>query len=129
MSKEIKAVKKRPPPYSIRFSDKERHDMEKIADGTPLAQFIKSCVRHFLDNPDKLPKEPEFEPILTLICKILGQLGKSRMASNINQLAKASNSGSLPVNPEVEKALMDASIALIMMREDLLKIIRRLKKG
>ncbi len=30
----------------------------------------------------------------------MGKLGESRLASNINQLAKAANSGSLPVTPD-----------------------------
>ncbi|GJL67259.1 MAG: hypothetical protein NPIRA05_22300 [Nitrospirales bacterium] len=128
MSKNNKALPKRPPPFSIRFPEAERARMEKLANGVPLAQFIKACVRHFLDNPDQLPKQAECNSILKILCKLLGLLGKSRLASNVNQLAKAVNSGSLPVNPEVEKALMDASIAIQMMRQDLLDVIRRLKR-
>ncbi|MGF1623944.1 MAG: plasmid mobilization relaxosome protein MobC [Alphaproteobacteria bacterium] len=35
---------------------------------------------------------------------MLGELGRSRIANNLNQLARAANSGSLPVTPETVQA-------------------------
>ena len=51
---------------------------------------------------------------------MLGALGQSRIASNINQLAKTANSGSLPVNKEVLEGLNDAVDAIRWMRETLI---------
>ena len=42
------------------------------------------------------------------LAEVLAKLGASRLSSNLNQLAKAANSGSLPVTPETENALQAA---------------------
>ena len=52
---------------------------------------------------------------------LLAELGASRLASNLNQIAKASNSGSLPVTPETEQALQEACEGIQFMRETLVK--------
>jgi hypothetical protein len=42
------------------------------------------------------------------LAHVLSMLGASRLASNLNQLAKAANSSSLPVTPETESELQAA---------------------
>ena len=51
-----------------------------------------------------------FQFFQKLLAKLLGVLGKSRIANNINQLAKAANSGSLPVNEEVLQSINDGDM-------------------
>ena len=38
-----------------------------------------------------------------------GLLGQSRLSSNLNQLARSANTGSLPITPDTEAALMSAA--------------------
>ncbi|MCF8466224.1 MAG: hypothetical protein K9G33_02380, partial [Sneathiella sp.] len=52
--------------------------------------------------------------------RVLGALGSSRLSSNLNQLAKAANTGSLPVTPDTEAELREACAAVLVMREELL---------
>jgi len=47
---------------------------------------------------------------------LLAHLGKSQLANNLNQLARAANSGSLPVSPDVEAALRRAASEVAAMR-------------
>ena len=47
---------------------------------------------------------------------LLAQLGKSHLANNLNQLARAANSGSLPVSPDVEAVLRHAAAEIVAMR-------------
>lgn len=42
------------------------------------------------------------------LAQALGLLGQSRLSSNLNQLARSANTGSLPVTPDTEAALMKA---------------------
>ncbi|MES9925314.1 MAG: hypothetical protein ABW152_14580 [Candidatus Thiodiazotropha endolucinida] len=56
-----------------------------------------------------------------LFAKLLGLLGQSRLSQNVNQLAKASNSGSLPVTPDTLKALNEAAQAVQHMRAMLIE--------
>jgi hypothetical protein len=55
--------------------------------------------------------------------QLLGLLGKSRLANNLNQLAKAANMGSLPVTQETESDLREACAAVFEMRLLLLKAL------
>lgn len=119
-------ARKRPPskktypaPFSVRLTEQERAELTKLADGQPLGQFIKDAI---LQNGVRPP--PSHKPRIQdqkLLAKLLGALGQSRFASNINQLAKAANSGSLPVNEEVSQSLHDAVAAIRWMRDTLIE--------
>ncbi|WP_444994737.1 hypothetical protein [Aliikangiella sp. IMCC44359] len=111
--------KKYPPPYSLRLSDEERKHLKELADGKPLASYIKAILFGESSLP-KYRKRAKLEDEQLLI-KLLAALGKSRIASNINQLAKAANSGSLPVNHDIINALNEAVAAIKWMRESLIK--------
>ncbi len=52
--------------------------------------------------------------------RVMGALGAARLSANLNQLAKAVNSGSLPITPETEQILREACIDIHLMRSDLL---------
>ena len=55
------------------------------------------------------------------MASLLGELGKSRLANNLNQLARAANSGSLPVTPDTDKALRDACADIHQLRRTLMQ--------
>ena len=101
---------KYPPPFSMRFTDDERRVLELAADGRPLASYIRWLI--FKEDMPELPKrrtrEQMASPERKELSKLVGTLGKSRISQNINQLAKAANSGSLPVNHEVVEELNNA---------------------
>ncbi|WP_218187989.1 plasmid mobilization relaxosome protein MobC [Desulfosarcina cetonica] len=79
----------------------------------------------FKEDMPELPKrrtrEQMADPQRKELSKLLGTLGKSRISQNINQLAKAANSGSLPVNHEVAQELNNACDAIRWMRQTLIK--------
>ena len=116
---------KYPPPFSMRFTDDERRVLELAADGRPLASYIRWLI--FKEDMPELPKRRTREQMTSLerkeLSKLLGTLGQSRISQNINQLARAANSGSLPVNHEVMAELNDACDAIRWMRETLIKAI------
>ena len=115
--------KKYPPPFSMRFTDDEREALELAAAGRPLAAYIRWLI--FKEDMPAMPKRrtrgESASPEHKELAKLLGALGKSRIASNINQLAKAANSGSLPVNKEIINALNESVAAIQWMRESLIK--------
>jgi hypothetical protein len=55
--------------------------------------------------------------------QLLALLGQSRLANNLNQLAKAANQGSLPVTAEIEAELQQACAHILEMRLLLLKAL------
>lgn len=119
------AKKKYPSPFSMRFTEDERRALELAANGRPLATYIRFLL--FKEDMPELPKkrtrEIKADPDRQEMAKLLGTLGKSRISQNINQLAKAANSGSLPVNEEITKSLNEACEAVRWMRDSLIKAI------
>lgn len=121
-----KAKAKRPPPFSIRFTDDERARLDHERGVLSLAAYIRLKL---FTAPDKQRAErkrltrkhssPSAE--LTALSHMLGGLGQSRLASNMNQIAKAANMGALPVTPELEAELLEACAAIQEMRGRLIE--------
>ena len=111
--------KKQDPPFSLRLTFEERAQLERDAAGMSLGAYIRSRIfdknlpkrRTRGKNPVKDHQE---------LGKLLGELGRSRIANNLNQLAKAVHTGSLEVSPDTEKALQDACTDIHWMRRTLI---------
>lgn len=114
--------KKQPPPFSLRLTCEERERLEKDAAGLALAAYIRSK----LFGEDVSPRKTRSKfPVKDqkALGQVLGALGQSRLPNNLNQLARAVNSGSLPVTPDTEAMLKQACQAVIAMRCDLLQAL------
>lgn len=119
--------RKTSPPFSIRFSDEELARLNRDAGTLSLAAYIR--LKLLCDAEGPAPKrnltrkqhKPSAE--LAVLGHMLGGLGKSRLASNINQIAKAANVGELPVTPELEHELHKACEVIQTMRQDLISAL------
>ncbi len=111
--------KKYPAPFSMRFTEDERKTLEQAAGNRPLAAYIRWLIFKeeipITRTRGKKPVKDHKE-----LARLLALFGKSRIANNINQLAKAANSGSLPVNIDVLKALNEASHSVRWIRKTLI---------
>lgn len=113
---------KYPPPYSIRFTFEERAQLDAERGRQPLSTFI----RERLFGEDASPRKKHVTgPVqdAEALGRVLGALGGSRLSANLNQLAKAVNTGSLPVTPETEADLQEACREVKALREDLLRAL------
>ncbi|MCB8838078.1 plasmid mobilization relaxosome protein MobC [Aurantimonas sp. VKM B-3413] len=99
--------RKRGAPFSIRLTEEERARLAEEAAGEPLGTYIKVKVLGSGPAPRKRRTGQSIEDRKAL-AQALGLLGQSRLAANINQLARAANTGSLPVTPETESELTRA---------------------
>lgn len=116
--------RKRQAPFSLRLTSEERTRLEQDAGETPLATYIKFRLFNNvpeLTRPRSIARRPNAET--QLIAKLLAALGSARLANNLNQLAKAANTGSLPVTPETETELREACEAVQAMRCDLVSAL------
>lgn len=115
--------RKQPSPFCMRFTPDERKSLELAAAGRPLGAYIRWLI--FKEDMPEMPKKrtrgETANPDHKELAKLLGALGKSRIANNINQLARAANSGSLPVNKEITEALNEAASAIQWMRDTLIE--------
>ncbi len=115
---------KGPVPFSLRLSFDERGILEHDAAGKALGAYIRD--RLFGDDVTPRTTRGKF-PVKdqAALGRVLGALGSSRLSANLNQLAKAVNTGSLPVTPETEEELRKACAAVLAMREDILSALGR----
>ena len=110
------------PPFSLRLTFAERAKLERDAAGMSLGAYIRS---RLLDPETVAPRKRGKFPVKDhqALAQLLGLLGQSRLANNVNQLAKAANTGSLPVTPEVESALVSAMRDITIMRSLLIQAL------
>jgi hypothetical protein len=114
---------KYPPPFSLRLTFEERAALQAEAGDMPLGAYIRSKV---LASPGKRRKTRSKRPPVKdhkLLAGLLAELGKSHIAGNLNQLAKAVNSGSLPVTPETESAIHQAYEHVLWVRNTIIKAL------
>jgi len=113
---------KKPPPFSLRLNVEERARLEIAAAGMPLGSYIKAK----LFDDDLSPRRTRGRaPVKdhAALAQVLGMIGNMRLASNLNQLAKSANIGTLPLTPEVEEELATACAAVIAMRAELMRAL------
>lgn len=116
------------PPFSLRLTAAERARLENDAAGKPLGAYI----RERLFGKDAAPRKRQgVAPVKDheALGRVLGALGQSRLSSNLNQLAKAVNTGSLPVTPETEADLKEACRDVSALRDELLRALGKSPGG
>ncbi|EKS35361.1 plasmid mobilization relaxosome protein MobC [Afipia clevelandensis] len=108
-------------PLSVRFTDAEKARLRDLAGSKPLGQYIRDRAL----NGHSEPRAARSSPIrdAEALGRLLGLLGQSRLSSNLNQLAKAANLGSLPVSAETEAELRQACADVLEMRQLLLRAL------
>ncbi|MDR4468496.1 MAG: hypothetical protein MRJ68_09395 [Nitrospira sp.] len=110
-------------PFSMRFTREERAWLDRAAAGMPLGAFLRSLI--FDEDVLKKRRRPRKSPVKDhqALARVQAELGQSRLASNLNQLAKAVNCGALEVSPDTEKALQDACSDVKWMRYMLMEAL------
>ncbi|MEW8419250.1 MAG: hypothetical protein AB2669_14540 [Candidatus Thiodiazotropha endolucinida] len=112
--------KSNPTPFSLRLTFEERAILEEKAGGMPLGAYIRQVMLSENVAPRKTRTRFNIKDREDF-AKLLSALGQSRLASNMNQLAKASNSGSLPVTPETEQFIVKACKEISWIRRFLVR--------
>ena len=114
------------PPYSIRFTQAQRDFIREQASAMNMkdAQWI----RHRLFSETALTPSKQKHVLLPLsqekeLAQILYLLGQSRMANNLNQIAKAVNTGTLIVDPEVYAQIDKSYRGIQWMRRTLIQAL------
>lgn len=109
-------------PFSMRLTEDERRLLLLRAGRLPLGTYIRDLI---LAEGMQAKRQRWVNPVKDhdALARVLAGLGQSRIASNLNQLAKAVNFGTLPVTPETERDLSDACSAIAAMRRDLMRAL------
>lgn len=105
-----------PPPYSLRLTFEERKQLRQQAGGKPLSAYIRE---RLFETPSPRRKYRQLSEDHAVLGELLAELGKTRLSNNLNQLAKACNSGAFDVSDEAEAAIFEARDDIKRMREEL----------
>lgn len=109
------------PPFSLRLTQEERERLEAEAKGKPLGVYIRERLLGDGTAPRKLRRKPSVDQ--AGLAKVLGMLGQSRLANNLNQIAKAAHIGVLVVSPALIEEIEEACRDIRTMREALLSAL------
>lgn len=114
----------RPSPFCLRLSQEERALLENAAGELSLGEFIRQ--RLFQDSVTRRRKTRK-NPIKDkqLLGQVLAELGKSRLPNNLNQIAKAINTGTLRLSPEVKATLLEACADIQTIRSMLVNALEQ----
>lgn len=106
---------RRPAPFSLRLTPEERVRLERDAGHQSVSAYIKS---RLFDGPAAPMRTRGLHPVKdrAALAEALAKLGQSRIANNLNQLARAANVGALDLTPELEAELREACRAVAEMR-------------
>lgn len=106
--------------FTIRLKPSEKALLRERAGDLPISEYIRRRTLGEDAAPRRTLRRPSVDQ--TGLARVLGALGASRLASNLNQIAKAANQGALPVDEalileltqacsdiaDIRRALMDA---------------------
>lgn len=107
-------------PVTLRLTQSEKDKLIELAQGMSMSAYIRACV--FNDQADKR-KRVLRTPVKdkAYLAELLGLLGQSRIANNLNQLAFNANTGSLEVDDITLSQIEEAYSAVREMRGLLVK--------
>ena len=121
--------KRKLPPFSLRLTFEERARLEELAGDEPLGSYIKRKVFNSKRGKDgekkRKPRSRLRRPIKdeASLSHLLAMLGQSKIAINLNQLAKLANLGTLPVMLDTERDIRRACADVALMRRELLRAL------
>ena len=114
--------KKRAAPFSLRLTFEERAQIEANAGSMPVGAYIKSLL--LADDAPKFRKRRSAPGAdQELLAQVLACLGATRIANNLNQLARATNIGSIYFDEDTKRMIREACNDVRIMRQVLLRAL------
>ena len=105
-------------PFSIRFTLEEREYLETQAGPQHLGAFIREQLLDAQSKKRRVLRKPKMDD--KNVAMVLSLFGDQRIASNLNQLAKHANMGTLDCDDKVIAQIQSACAAMIAVRNYLL---------
>ena len=105
-------------PFSLRLSKEERKRLQSEAGSKPLGAYIRTRLLGEHAEKRRTIRQPGFDQ--KKLALILAELGRSRLASSMNEIAKAAKIGVLDASPDTIQNIEDACQHIRDMREMLI---------
>jgi len=107
------------PRVTLRFSPDDYEHLKHLADGIALATYIRAKVIE-RELPRQKPRSTTSVADKQALAQILGLLGQSRIANNLNQLAHHANIGSLVMDENTQAQISEAYDHVLFLRKTLI---------
>ncbi|MCV6576902.1 MAG: MobC family plasmid mobilization relaxosome protein [Cohaesibacter sp.] len=88
--------KSAPSPVTLRLTEEERAMLNEWSQGSSMSAYIRKCLFEDKESKRKKPRRPEAIADHQALAQVLGMLGSSRIANNLNQLAFHANTWTCP---------------------------------
>ncbi|NDW06497.1 plasmid mobilization protein [Jiella pacifica] len=112
------------PRVTVRFSPKDYERLQTLADGMTLSVYVRAmALGEELNRRNS--RSPASIADKAAVAEILGLLGESRIANNLNQLAYHANVGTLAIDDESRSKIDETYQMIFAMRCLLLKALGR----
>jgi hypothetical protein len=114
-------LKKIPTHLTLRLSPAEYQRLKDAAAGCGMSLSDYGRLRLFGGDDTKIRTRGK-RPVkdYEALGKVLAALGHSRIASNLNQLARSANAGNFQLTPETNLLIMDSYAAIRSMKAQLM---------
>ncbi|MEO1315633.1 MAG: plasmid mobilization relaxosome protein MobC [Pseudomonadota bacterium] len=109
------------PRVTVRLSPEDHAKLTELADGMALSVYLRAKALG-----EELPRRRCSGATIedrAAIAKLLGLLGQSRIANNLNQLAYHANTGTLAMDDDARAELNEAYELVVTMRKTLLQAL------
>ena len=122
------ARKKPAPRLTLRVTEDELAQLKKLSSGISLSAYIRKCVFGKNTAPRKVRSRVPVRDQEAL-AQVLGLLGQTRIANNLNQIAYEANCGSLLMDQETEDEIKLACAHIAFIRVKLIEALGIKNRG
>ena len=119
---EHRKYKKRPAPFSIRFTPEERERLEYDSEGRAIGEYIKWRVFYDSNPKRKVRNRRPIKDHIQL-AKALALLGNSRIPKHLGTIAKHLENSTLILTPDIERDLVEALDDIHFIRNAITKAL------
>lgn len=116
------ARKKPAPRLTLRVTEDELAQLKKSSIGISLSAYIRKCVFGKNTAPRKVRSRVPVKD-QEILAQVLGLLGQTRIANNLNQIAYEANCGSLLMDQETEDEIKLACAHIAFIRVKLIEAL------
>ncbi len=117
-----KTARRHSPRITLRLTERELARLKKAAEGVSISAYIR---KQLFGDLASLRKTRSRVPVKNqkALAQVLGKLGETRIANNLNQIAYEANCGSLLMDQQTEEELKVACAHIAWMRVKLIEAL------
>lgn len=107
-------------PFSLRLTARERALLEYKAGTMPLGAYIRMCL---FDKPTPRLKQRRIAQDQKQLAQLMAFISATRIPGNLNQIAKAINSGTIIVTEDIERDIKQACEGIEFIKSAITKVL------